>query len=145
MVFGRWQVTSSTVITDFSWFSLKRHILRQYLKIGHDCFLLNHCRFITFSHPSIRHYIAHRVEKALLRKLRKYDKKWSQRGLFKGTDPGRNEKKQREMEAGKGGTYSTNGEVRNAYEILVGKPQGKRRLGRSRCRWRIILKYILKK
>jgi hypothetical protein len=27
------------------------------------------------------------------------------------------------------------GERRNAYRILVGKPEGKRSLGRSRCRW----------
>jgi hypothetical protein len=27
------------------------------------------------------------------------------------------------------------GETRNAYRILVGKPEGKRPLGRSRCRW----------
>jgi hypothetical protein len=28
-----------------------------------------------------------------------------------------------------------NGENRNAYRILVGKPEGKRPLGRPRCRW----------
>jgi hypothetical protein len=27
------------------------------------------------------------------------------------------------------------GETRNAYRILVGKPEGKRTLGRPRCRW----------
>jgi hypothetical protein len=27
------------------------------------------------------------------------------------------------------------GEKRNAYRILVGKPEGKRQLGRPRCRW----------
>jgi hypothetical protein len=27
------------------------------------------------------------------------------------------------------------GQMRNAYKILVGKPEGKRPLGRSRCRW----------
>jgi hypothetical protein len=27
------------------------------------------------------------------------------------------------------------GERRNAYRILVGKPEGKRTLGRPRCRW----------
>jgi hypothetical protein len=30
---------------------------------------------------------------------------------------------------------SSNGEKRNAYRILVGKPEGKRLLGRSRRRW----------
>jgi hypothetical protein len=28
------------------------------------------------------------------------------------------------------------GEKRNAYRILEGKPEGKRRLGRPRCRWK---------
>jgi len=27
------------------------------------------------------------------------------------------------------------GDMRNAYNILVGKPEGKRSLGRPRCRW----------
>jgi hypothetical protein len=27
------------------------------------------------------------------------------------------------------------GEVRDAYNILVGKPEGRRPLGRPRCRW----------
>jgi hypothetical protein len=30
---------------------------------------------------------------------------------------------------------STNGEKRNAYRLLVGKPEGKRLLGRPRRRW----------
>jgi hypothetical protein len=30
------------------------------------------------------------------------------------------------------------GEKRNAYRILVGKPEGKRRLGRPRHRWKKI-------
>jgi hypothetical protein len=34
-----------------------------------------------------------------------------------------------------GGAYSTNGEKRNAYRILVGKPEGKRPLGRPKRRW----------
>jgi hypothetical protein len=34
------------------------------------------------------------------------------------------------------------GEKRNAYRILVRKPEGKRPLGRSRRRWWTILKWI---
>jgi hypothetical protein len=34
-----------------------------------------------------------------------------------------------------GGPCSTNGEKRNTYRLLVGKPEGKRPLGRPRCRW----------
>jgi hypothetical protein len=34
-----------------------------------------------------------------------------------------------------GRACSTNGEKRNPYRILVGKPKGKRPLGRSRRRW----------
>jgi hypothetical protein len=34
-----------------------------------------------------------------------------------------------------GRAYSTNGEKRYAYRLLVGKPEGKRRLGRPRRRW----------
>jgi hypothetical protein len=34
-----------------------------------------------------------------------------------------------------GWAYSTSGENRNAYRILGGKPEGKRPLGRHRCRW----------
>jgi hypothetical protein len=34
-----------------------------------------------------------------------------------------------------GRACSTNWETRNAYRILVGKPEGKRQLGRRRCRW----------
>jgi hypothetical protein len=37
------------------------------------------------------------------------------------------------------------GEKRNAYRILVGKPEGKRPLGRPRRRWWTILKCILKR
>jgi hypothetical protein len=37
---------------------------------------------------------------------------------------------------------STNGENGNAYRILVGKPEGKRPLGRSKRRWRIVLPRI---
>jgi hypothetical protein len=34
-----------------------------------------------------------------------------------------------------GSPCSKNGEKRNPYRILVGKPEGKRPLGRPRCRW----------
>jgi hypothetical protein len=34
-----------------------------------------------------------------------------------------------------GGACSTNGEKRNAYRLLVGKPEGRRPLGRPRRRW----------
>jgi hypothetical protein len=34
-----------------------------------------------------------------------------------------------------GGACNTNGEKRNAYRILVGKPEGKRPPGRPRRRW----------
>jgi hypothetical protein len=33
-------------------------------------------------------------------------------------------------------------EKRNAYRLLVGKPEGKRPLGRPRCRWVEILREI---
>jgi hypothetical protein len=39
------------------------------------------------------------------------------------------------MEDEMGRAYSTNGEKRNAYMILVGKPEGKRPLRRPRRRW----------
>jgi hypothetical protein len=34
-----------------------------------------------------------------------------------------------------GGPCSTNGENRNAYRLLAGKPEGKRPLGKPRRRW----------
>jgi hypothetical protein len=34
-----------------------------------------------------------------------------------------------------GGTCSTNGENKNAYRLLVGKPEGNKPLGRPRRRW----------
>jgi hypothetical protein len=34
-----------------------------------------------------------------------------------------------------GRAYSTNGEKRNTYRLLVGKPEGKRPLGRPRGSW----------
>jgi hypothetical protein len=37
------------------------------------------------------------------------------------------------------------GEKRNAYRILVGKPEGKRPLGRPGHRWMIILRWILER
>jgi hypothetical protein len=37
-----------------------------------------------------------------------------------------------------GGPCSTNGAKRNAYRLLVGKPEGKRPLGRPRCRWGVV-------
>jgi hypothetical protein len=36
------------------------------------------------------------------------------------------------------------GEKRNAYRILVGNSEGKRPLGRARCRWVDIIKMDLK-
>jgi hypothetical protein len=42
-----------------------------------------------------------------------------------------------------GRACSINGAKRNAYRILVGKPEGKRPLGRPRCRSVTILKYII--
>jgi hypothetical protein len=33
------------------------------------------------------------------------------------------------------GNVASMGEKRNAYRILMGKPEGKRPLGRPRCRW----------
>jgi hypothetical protein len=38
--------------------------------------------------------------------------------------------------------YEKNKEMRNAYEILVGKTDGKRPLGKPRCKWVYIGKYI---
>jgi hypothetical protein len=43
-----------------------------------------------------------------------------------------------------GGTCSTNGEKRNAYGILMGKPEGKRPLGRPRRRWEDNMKMDLR-
>jgi hypothetical protein len=37
------------------------------------------------------------------------------------------------------------GEDRGVYRVLVGKPEGKRPLGRPRCRWGIILRWIVRK
>jgi hypothetical protein len=38
---------------------------------------------------------------------------------------------------------STNREKRNAYRLLVGKPEGKRPLGRSRRRWLVNIRMDL--
>jgi hypothetical protein len=43
-----------------------------------------------------------------------------------------------------GRTCSTHGDERNAYRILVGKPEGKRVTGRSRCTWEINMKVDLR-
>ena len=37
------------------------------------------------------------------------------------------------------------GEGRGVHRVLVGKPEGKRPLGRPRRRWRIILSWIFRK
>jgi hypothetical protein len=42
------------------------------------------------------------------------------------------------------GAFSTNGEKRTAYRILVGKPEGRRRLGRSSRRWEDNIKMDLR-
>jgi hypothetical protein len=41
--------------------------------------------------------------------------------------------------------YSRNGEKRNTYMILLGKPEGKRPLGRPRRRWVGNIKIDLRK
>jgi len=41
------------------------------------------------------------------------------------------------------GTYGRQGG--SSYRVLVGRPEGKRPLGRPRHRWRVILKWIFKK
>jgi hypothetical protein len=43
-----------------------------------------------------------------------------------------------------GMSYSTHGEKRNSYRILVGKPEGKRPLGRSRRKWKDNVKIDLR-
>jgi hypothetical protein len=44
-----------------------------------------------------------------------------------------------------GGACSTDGVERGVYKVLVGKPEGKRPLGRPRRSGRIILKWIFRK
>jgi hypothetical protein len=43
-----------------------------------------------------------------------------------------------------GKACSKNGEHRNAYRIMLGKPEGKRRLGRPRRRWEDNIKMDLR-
>jgi hypothetical protein len=43
-----------------------------------------------------------------------------------------------------GRACSTNGEKRNDYRILVGKPEGRRSLGRPRRRWVVNIKIDLR-
>jgi hypothetical protein len=43
-----------------------------------------------------------------------------------------------------GRACSTNGETMNAYRILVGKPEGKRPLGRTSRRWVDHIKIVLR-
>jgi hypothetical protein len=43
-----------------------------------------------------------------------------------------------------GGVCTTNGGNRNAYRVLVGKPEGKRPLGRPRSRWEDTIKMDLR-
>jgi hypothetical protein len=44
-----------------------------------------------------------------------------------------------------GGSCSANGEERGLYRVLVGKPKGKRPLGRSGVDGRAIVRWIFKK
>jgi hypothetical protein len=43
-----------------------------------------------------------------------------------------------------GGACSTNGEERRAYRILLGKPEGKRPIGRPRRKWKDNIKLNLR-
>jgi hypothetical protein len=43
-----------------------------------------------------------------------------------------------------GGACSTHEEIRNAYKILIGKPERKRPPGRSRRSWKFNIKFYLK-
>jgi hypothetical protein len=44
-----------------------------------------------------------------------------------------------------GGACNTSGENRDAYMIFVGKPEGKRSFGRTRCTWVDNIKMDLRK
>jgi hypothetical protein len=37
------------------------------------------------------------------------------------------------------------GDRRSAYRVLARRPEGKRKLGRPRCRWGAVLEWIFKK
>jgi hypothetical protein len=43
------------------------------------------------------------------------------------------------------GQRSAHEEMRNAYKLLVGKPEGKRPLGRPRSRWKVNINMYLRK
>jgi hypothetical protein len=43
-----------------------------------------------------------------------------------------------------GWTCGTNAEGRSVYRVLVGRPEGKRPLGRPRCRWEDNIKMDLR-
>jgi hypothetical protein len=47
------------------------------------------------------------------------------------------------MRMGRARHVASTGEKRNAYRSLMGKPEGKRPLGRSRCRWNDNIKMYL--
>jgi hypothetical protein len=42
------------------------------------------------------------------------------------------------------GHVACRGEVRGAYNILVGRPEGRRPLGRPRCRWEDNIEMVLR-
>jgi hypothetical protein len=48
------------------------------------------------------------------------------------------------MEDDVNGTRSTHGEWRGVYRVLVRRPEGKRPLGRPRCRWEDNIKMDLR-
>ena len=43
------------------------------------------------------------------------------------------------------GHVARRGERRDTYRVLVGKPEGKRTLGRPRCGWEVVFKIMLRK
>jgi hypothetical protein len=51
----------------------------------------------------------------------------------------------RKLKRMRGAGHVTRMGEKNAYRILMGKPGGRRPLGRHRRRWRIILKLILER